>query len=101
MEKLTITLTFTQPPEKFSLKFLGQEILTGGKEASFGVVTTLDAHYPAEGIDLVFEGTWSEYLPKVGTSIKVTRADGSEQTQMVWGKGNVFELLTFTGKAQP
>ncbi|MEO7931973.1 MAG: hypothetical protein ABIT76_02335 [Chthoniobacterales bacterium] len=100
-EKITIALTFTQPPEKFSLKFLGQEILAQTDKSAFDASKTIDVHFPAEGIDLVFEGTWPEYFKKVGASIQVTRANGSRQLQTLWGKRTIFELLTFTGKAQP
>ena len=99
-EKLTIELTFTQPPEAFSLKFLGQNVLVGGEEPSFEAGTTFDAHFPKEGIDLVFDGTWPSRFQKVGVSVKVTRGDGSEQTQKLWGKRSIFEILTFTGKEQ-
>ncbi len=100
-EKITIALTFTQPPEKFFLKFLGREILAQNDAAFFDASTTIDAHFPPEGIDLVFDGTWQEYFKKVGVSIQVTRADGSRQIQTLWGKRTIFELLTFPGKAQP
>ena len=100
-EKMTIELTFTQPPENFSLKFLGQDVLVGGEDPSFEAGTTFDAHFPKEGIDLVIEGKWADRFQKVGVSIKVTRADGSEQTQTVWGKRDIFEILTFTGEKQP
>jgi len=97
-EKISIGLTFTQPPEKFALKFLGNDILTGGNSGAFDASVTIDAHFPPEGIDLVFDGTWPEYFRKIGVSVRVNRADGSEQTQTLWGKKNIFELLTFSGK---
>jgi hypothetical protein len=100
-EKLTISLTFTQPPEKFSLKFLGEEIIAGGTAASFDASRELEAHFPEEGIDLVFEGTWPGYFQKAGVIVKVTRADGRQLTQTLWGKRTIFELLTFPGKEQP
>lgn len=100
-EKLTVDLTFTQPPETFSLKFLGQDVLVGGDEPAFEAGTVFDAHFPKEGIDLVFDGTWPSRFQKVGVSVKVTRGDGSEQTQTIWGKRNIFDVLTFTGKEQP
>ena len=97
-EKITVALTFTQPPEKYSVKFLGREILAGGAEASFDATTTIDAHFPKEGIDLIFDGTWPGYFQKAGVIVKIIRADGSEQKQTLWGKRNLFELLTFPGK---
>ena len=100
-EKLSIALTFTQPPEKFSLKYLGKEILAGGEGSSFDAATTIDAHYPKEGIDLVFEGTWPEYFRKVGVIVNLTRANGVQQTQTIWGKRNLFELMTFCENGEP
>ena len=98
--KPNIRVTFTQPPQTFSVKFLGKEILAGKDSTTFDASTTIEARFPDEGIDLVFEGTWPEYFRKVGASIRVTR-ENSQQTQTLWGKRNIFELLTFTGKEQP
>ncbi len=96
-ETVGIALVFTQPPEQFALKFLGKDILTGGNGASFESETTFEARIPKEGIDLVFEGRWPEYFRKVGVSVRLTRANGVQETKTIWGKRDLFELLTFGG----
>ncbi|HEX8371616.1 MAG TPA: hypothetical protein VF585_02455 [Chthoniobacterales bacterium] len=97
-ETITIEVTLTKPAEKFSVQFLGQEIIARTNDPSFDASTTVETHFPKEGIDLVFEGTWPGYFSKVGASIRVTRADGSQQTQTLWGKRTLFDVLTFPGK---
>jgi len=97
-EILTVTVTFTLPPETFTLTLLGSEILQSTGSDQFDFSTRVEAIFPPEGIDLVLEAEWKEHFRPVKSLVVVTRADGSQQKQTVAGKKTLSEILTFPGQ---
>lgn len=99
-EIFTVAVTFTFPPERFSLTFLGKRILQSDAPLQFDFTTEVEAIFPPEGIDLVLEAEWKEHFRPVASQITVTRADGTRQTQTLSTRKSLQEILTFPGREE-
>ena len=98
MEKVSIVLTFTQPPRHFALRHLGVEILSEKDPTAFTVEKTVEIEFPKEGIDLVFEGKWTPATNHAGVIVEVSQAGKKRQSKTLSGGDEIFEVVTFTGE---
>jgi hypothetical protein len=71
-------------------------VIWHGEANATSAATDVDLDFPAEGIDLVLDASWSETKP-TAVRLQVTPPDGVPMAKMVWGDGTKASgVLTFT-----
>jgi hypothetical protein len=94
-KKLHLELTSTTAPFRYEVSFSGKVIWRGEANAT-SVATDVDLDFPAEGIDLVLDASWSEAKP-AAVRLLVTPPEGMPIARTVWGDGTKASgVLTFT-----
>lgn len=96
-EKVGIHIVFSMPPKRFSVKFLGNEVLAGpdgSTSLEYGKQTTL--RFPPEGIDLVASVAFGDESPQQ-MDIELVRADGTKQSKSLSGTREIEDVLFFPG----
>jgi hypothetical protein len=93
-KKLHLELTSTTAPFQYQVSFAGKAIWHGEANTN-SAATDVDLDFPAEGIDLVLDATWSE-TKSTAVRLQVTPPDGVPMVKMVWGDGTKASgVLTF------
>jgi Tfp pilus assembly protein PilV len=94
-KKLHLVLTSTSAPFRYEVSFAGK-VIWHGDSTTNSAESDVDLDFPAEGIDLVLDASWSETKP-TAVRLQVTPPDGVPIAKMVWGDGTKASgVLTFT-----
>ena len=88
-----VALNSTKVPFHFEIEHLGKPLWAGDAKTN-GVEKEISMRFPNEGVDLFVSASWSDAGPAV-LKITVTPGNGEPITKMLWGDGNVSDVLTF------
>jgi hypothetical protein len=93
-KKLHLELTSTTAPFQYEVS-LGGKVIWHGEANANSASTDVNLDFPAEGIDLVLDASWSETKP-TAVRLQVTPPDGVPIAKMVWGDSTkASAVLTF------
>jgi hypothetical protein len=93
-KKLHLELTSTSAPFRYEVSFSGK-VIWHGESSTNSAASDVDLDFPAEGIDLVLDASWSETRP-TAIRLQITPPDGTPIAKMVWGNGTKASgVLTF------
>lgn len=99
-EKVAIRVVFSAPPHRFSVKFLGNEVLSGPNgSTSLEYNNQTALHFPPEGIDLIASAAFSDESTPHKMDVELVRADGSKYSQSLSGTKEIEDVLFFSGTA--
>ena len=92
-KKLHLDLTSTTVPFKFRVSNDGKPIWSG-ESSSPTIGTDTELRFPAEGIDLVLDVSWSQDK-ETAVRLALTPEDSDTMAKTVWGTTSASEVLTF------
>ena len=92
-EIVRLTVTSTSVPFRFQISHLGQ-LIWEGESSTNSSSKSLTMPFPAEGIDLLVQASWSE---KKETAIRIEAARGESApiSRTLWGTEQVDDVVTF------
>lgn len=92
--KIGLRLTFSSPPQSFSIAHLGSVVWSGATQAT-DATKTVSFAYPKEGVDLVVKVIWPADAAEAAVRVRLTDPDGNEHDKTVWGRAEIEEVVTF------
>lgn len=98
-EMIGIHVAFSAPPQRFSVKFLGHDVLSGPNGSTsleYGRQTVL--RFPSEGIDLVASAAFDNETAPQKMDVELVRADGTKQSRSLSGTKEIEDVLFFSGE---
>ena len=92
--EVTLQVTFTTTPKKFTIAHLGRAIWEETAPAG-EMERKVSLEYPREGVELHVTAEFGESTGPSAARIRLTDAAGDDHEQSLWGAGEIDGIVAF------